>query len=183
MEKSLLFVDKFGGSSVASSTQFQKVKNIVLAKPNRQVVVVSALGKENKDDSKITDLLYLLHAHIKYHVDYTNILNLIKTRYIKVRDELNIDYKIEEEFDIIEKNLNESQDYLVSRGEYLCAKLMSAYLGFKFVDSKDLIIFDYDGKINNEKTEEAIKKHIDLSEKVVVPGFYGAYPNGDIHLL
>lgn len=183
MEKSLLVVDKFGGSSVASSTQFQKVKNIVLAKPNRQVVVVSALGKENKDDSKITDLLYLLHAHIKYHVDYTNILNLIKTRYIKVRDELNIDYKIEEEFDIIEANLNESQDYLVSRGEYLCAKLMSAYLGFKFVDSKDLIIFDYDGKINNEKTEAAIQKNIDLSEKVVVPGFYGAYPNGDIHLL
>ena len=102
MEKSLLVVDKFGGSSVASSTQFQKVKNIVLTKPNRQVVVVSALGKENKDDSKITDLLYLLHAHIKYNVDYTNILNLIKTRYIKVRDELNIDYPIEKEFDIDE---------------------------------------------------------------------------------
>ena len=88
MEKSLLIVDKFGGSSVASSTQFQKVKNIVLEKKNRQVVVVSALGKENTDDSKITDLLYLLHAHIKYHVDHSNILNMIKSRYIKIRDEV-----------------------------------------------------------------------------------------------
>lgn len=183
MEKSLLIVDKFGGSSVASSKQFKKVKDIVLSKSNRQVVVVSAIGKENKEDSKITDLLYLLHAHIKYNVDYTNILNMIKSRYIKVRDDLNIDYRIEDEFDIIENNLKESRDYLVSRGEYLCAKLMSAYLGFKFVDSKDLIIFDYDGKINNEKTERAIQEKIDLKEKVVVPGFYGAYPNGDIHLL
>lgn len=183
MEKSLLIVDKFGGSSVASSTQFQKVKNIVLEKKNRQVVVVSALGKENKDDSKITDLLYLLHAHIKYHVDHSNILNMIKSRYIKIRDELNIDYPIEKDFEDIENNLNASRDYIVSRGEYLCAKLMSAYLGFKFVDAKDLIIFDYDGKINNDKTEEAIQKNVSLDERIVVPGFYGAYPNGDIHLL
>lgn len=183
MEKSLLIVDKFGGSSVASSTQFKKVKNIVLEKKNRQVVVVSALGKENKDDSKITDLLYLLHAHIKYHVDHSNILNMIKLRYLKIRDELNINYPIEKDFEDIENNLNGPRDYIVSRGEYLCAKLMSAYLGFKFVDAKDLIIFDYDGKINNEKTEEAIQNNVSLDERIVVPGFYGAYPNGDIHLL
>lgn len=183
MEKSLLIVDKFGGSSVASSEQFKKVKNIVLEKKNRKIVVVSALGRANSSDSKITDLLYLLHAHIKYNVDYKNILNMIKTRYLTIRDELNINYDLEKEFDIIESNLNMNSDYLVSRGEYLCAKLMSAYLGYDFVDAKDLIIFDYDGKINSEKTEEAIKRNIDVNQYVVVPGFYGAYPNGEIHLL
>ena len=83
MEKSLLIVDKFGGSSVASSEQFKKVKSIVLEKKNRKIVVVSALGRANSSDSKITDLLYLLHAHIKYNVDYKNILNMIKTRYFE----------------------------------------------------------------------------------------------------
>ena len=58
MEKSYLIVDKFGGSSVASSTQFKKVKEIIKAKDSRKVVIVSALGKRTKDDNKITDLLY-----------------------------------------------------------------------------------------------------------------------------
>ena len=55
----MLVVSKFGGSSVANSTQFKKVKNIIESNPYRNVVIVSALGKKEKGDSKITDLLYL----------------------------------------------------------------------------------------------------------------------------
>ena len=103
MEKSYLIVDKFGGSSVASSTQFKKVKDIVLSKKNRQVVIVSALGKRNKEDNKITDLLYLLHAHLKYSVAFDNIFNLVRDRYVSLRDELGITYKIEDDFDSLYK--------------------------------------------------------------------------------
>ena len=60
---------KFGGSSVANATQFAKVKKIVESDEARQFVVVSAAGKANKDDNKITDLLYLCHAHIKYNIN------------------------------------------------------------------------------------------------------------------
>ena len=86
-----LIVSKFGGSSLASATQFQKVKKIVLEKENRQVIIVSALGKRNKDDSKITDLLYLLHAHLKYSVAYNNIFNMLKERYVEIKNDLKID--------------------------------------------------------------------------------------------
>lgn len=50
-------VCKFGGSSVASAAQIQKVIDIVRADPARRIVVVSAPGKRDKDDTKVTDLL------------------------------------------------------------------------------------------------------------------------------
>ena len=53
----MLVVTKFGGSSLSCATQFEKVKNIVLSDPKRKIVVVSALGKRNSSDTKITDLL------------------------------------------------------------------------------------------------------------------------------
>ena len=62
----MLRVAKFGGSSVASAEQFKKVKNIVNMDKTRKFVVVSAVGKANKEDNKITDLLYLCYAHVKY---------------------------------------------------------------------------------------------------------------------
>ena len=57
---------KFGGSSLANAQQFKKIKAIVESDPKRRVVVVSAVGKSHPDQNKITDLLYLLHAHLLY---------------------------------------------------------------------------------------------------------------------
>ena len=50
-------VVKFGGSSLASGKQLEKVYNIVLSDPERKVIVVSAPGKRYSDDIKVTDLL------------------------------------------------------------------------------------------------------------------------------
>ena len=50
-------VCKFGGSSVANATQIQKVIDIIRSDPERRIVVVSAPGKRDKDDTKVTDLL------------------------------------------------------------------------------------------------------------------------------
>ena len=61
----MLKVAKFGGSSMADAGQYQKVRDILLSDPSRRVVIVSAAGKRHKDDHKITDLLYLCHAHIQ----------------------------------------------------------------------------------------------------------------------
>ena len=50
-------VVKFGGSSLASGKQLEKVMNIIKADSDRRIVIVSAPGKRNADDSKVTDQL------------------------------------------------------------------------------------------------------------------------------
>ena len=57
-------VVKFGGSSLASANQLKKVLYIVKSDPERRFVVVSAPGKRNAEDTKVTDAL------IKYYRDY-----------------------------------------------------------------------------------------------------------------
>ena len=50
-------VAKFGGSSLASPEQVQKVCDIIESDPKRRLIVVSAPGKRMPDDTKVTDLL------------------------------------------------------------------------------------------------------------------------------
>lgn len=178
-------VVKFGGSSLSCEAQFKKVRNIILSDPTRTVVVVSALGRRFDKDSKITDLLYILHAHLKYHVPYDDIWNMISSRFIEVKNMLGLRYDIEAELKKIKNELSTSisEEYLVSRGEYLTAHLVADYLGYSFVDSKNIIKFTYDSKIDYEKTDVLIKKAGMLNKKMVVPGFYGAYPDGNVKLL
>ena len=178
-------VVKFGGSSLADSNQFKKVKNIIEQDPSRRIVVVSALGKRNKEDHKITDLLYLTGAHLKYGVDASSVFQIVKSRYLEVKEDLGLSIDLEKEFSIIESNFSSKidEEYLVSRGEYLAAKLMADYLGFTFVDAANLIFFDYDGKINENKIYDALQENLKDGKNIVVPGFYGSYPDGKIHLL
>lgn len=180
----MIKVCKFGGSSLASSSQFEKVKNIIISDKRRKAVVVSAPGKRFKEDNKVTDLLYLLCAHLKYGVDYSSIFNIIKDRFIKIKEELNIDYDLEKEFDELEKDFskNSKEEFIVSRGEFLTAKLLAAFIGYKFIDASLIMKFNYDGSLNNEESFKLIKKALDENDKIVIPGFYGAYPSGDIKL-
>ena len=84
----MLKVLKFGGSSMADAHQLEKVRSIVEADPARRVVVVSAAGKRFKDDHKITDLLYLCYAHLQYGVSCDAVFDMIRSRYLSIRDEL-----------------------------------------------------------------------------------------------
>lgn len=181
----MLKVVKFGGSSLASSSQFQKVKKIIEQDQSRKIVVVSAMGKIDKNDHKITDLLYLTAAHLKYGVDASSVFNIIKNKYLKARDELGLKTNLEEEFDKLQNSFckNIDEEMLVSRGEYFAAMLMADYLGYYFADSKDYILFNYDGTVNEVKTKDAIRSLVSVHKKVVFPGFYGSYPDGTIHLL
>ncbi|MDE7161374.1 MAG: hypothetical protein K2N65_01300, partial [Anaeroplasmataceae bacterium] len=155
----MLVVTKFGGSSLSCATQFAKVKKIVESDAKRKIVVVSALGKRDATDTKITDLLYILHAHLKFGVPYDDIWEMIYSRFKAIKEELSLTYPIEDDLDSLFGMLSKSisEDFLVSRGEYLTAKLMSDYLGYHFVDAKDLICFNYDGKIDYALTEKKVK--------------------------
>jgi len=180
----MIKVAKFGGSSLANSEQFKKIKKIIFEDQTRKIIVVSAPGKQNKDDHKITDLLYLIYAHLKYGVDANNIFDIVKSRYVEIKTTLALDIDLEKEFAILKANLNQkiSEEFLVSRGEYFCAKLLAEYIGYTFVDAKNLIYFDYNGKLDEQKTKDALINQFIKTKTIVIPGFYGSYPDGNIHL-
>lgn len=178
----MLKVTKFGGSSMADAGQYRKVRDILFADPARKVVIVSAAGKRDSSDHKITDLLYLCHAHTQYGVDCSGIFELITSRYLEIRDDLGLDVNLEQEFGALKKRLDKkaiTADELVSRGEYFSAKLMAAFLGFDFVDAADWILFNMDGTVDQEPSYEALRNRVG-DKGVVIPGFYGKMPDGHI---
>ncbi len=180
----MLKVVKFGGSSMADANQYKKVKSIIEADKSRKVVVVSAAGKRSSDDHKITDLLYLCHAHVKYGVDCSNIFEMIAERYIGIKKDLGLSIDIESHLAKIKHDLENgiSKDELVSRGEYLSALLMADYLGFRFVDAADWITFEFNGEVNNMLSYSKLRE-IPTGNGIVIPGFYGVMPNNDIKVM
>lgn len=175
-------VTKFGGSSLADASQFKKVKNIICADDARKYVVPSAPGKRNKKDTKVTDLLYLCHAHVETGIALDDVFKHVESRYTEIVNELGLNFDIKKYLDVVKKDLEDgaSKDYAASRGEYLNGLVLANYLGYEFVDAKDVIVFDEDGALNSEKTNEALKAVLSKTPKAVIPGFYGADVNGNI---
>ncbi len=177
----MLKVDKFGGSSCADAAQFAKVKSIVAADPERRVVVVSAPGKRFQTDHKITDLLYLCAAHIKYGVGCEDIFDMIRGRYNDIARNCGLSLDLNPEFDALWEKIQGgvSKDEIASRGEYFSAKLMAAYLGFDFLDAALWVKFRFDGSVDQDASYEALRQAAS-GRAVVIPGFYGVMPDGHI---
>ena len=173
---------KFGGSSLADAVQFQKCADIVKADATRLYAVPSAPGKRNSADTKVTDMLFRCFALQKKSpqqaIEY---FERIEERYDGIIRDLGLDFSLEDEYAMIRRNLEEglTEEYLVSRGEYLSGKVLSKLLDFPFVDAADCIKFDARGNYDEEATMKAFEKY--QSEPCfVMPGFYGAYPDGQI---
>ena len=81
-------VVKFGGSSLASAKQFQKVGNIIREEESRCYVVPSAPGKRNSKDTKVTDMLYATYALAEKGKSFSKELDQIKARYQEIIDGL-----------------------------------------------------------------------------------------------
>lgn len=193
-------VSKFGGSSLKDAGQFAKVKKIIFSKEDRDVIVVSAPGRRFKEDTKVTDELISLSDKNSKIEDLEKIiksleeelavqrayrdtqLEKIEKRFSDIAEDLKLEEFWDEElkfvFDQIKSSNN--KDFIVSRGEFLNAKLLSKYLDYDFIDAKDIIIFDEEGQVDLKKSREAIRIHIGDNQKAVVPGFYGSDNNGDI---
>ena len=179
----MIKISKFGGSSVASAEQFKKVKAIVDADPDRKFVVVSAVGRRFDGDNKITDLLLLVNAHIQYHVDCTSLLADIEQRFVDIADELGVTWPVAEKFETFAKNIKKhSPEYIVSRGEWFTSHIMAEYLGLKFVDAADVIVFHHDGTVDIERTASRLKEVVVREGAFGLPGFYGATVDGSIKL-
>ena len=167
---------------MADAGQYRKIRDILLADPERRVVVVSAAGKRNKADHKITDLLYLCYAHTQYGVDCSGVFEMIVSRYREIQRDLGLTLDLEPEFAALKQRLDAktvTQDELASRGEYFSARLMAAYLGFQFVDAADWVKFKFDGTVDQESSYEALRGLV-RGMGVVIPGFYGLMPDGRI---
>ncbi|MCG8484612.1 MAG: aspartate kinase [Clostridia bacterium] len=177
-----LVVSKFGGSSLADAFQLEKVKSIVESSPERRFVVPSAPGKRFAEDNKVTDLLYLCKTHMEHNVPFDQVFQVICDRYISIVYNLKLKIELQPYFDEIKQNManGASADYIASRGEYLNGLLLAEYLGYDFVDAKDIIFFDKRGRLLEEETDEAIKNTLANYENAVIPGFYGSQPNGKI---
>lgn len=175
-------VVKFGGSSLASAEQFQKVGKIILAEESRKYVVPSAPGKRFSNDIKVTDMLYECYALAETGESFTKELDRIKARYQEIIDGLGMDLSLEEEFAVIEDQFQKKAgtDYAASRGEYLNGIIMAHYLGYEFIDAATVICFMEDGTFDEEKTQEVLSAKLQESEKAVIPGFYGAKPDGSV---
>lgn len=175
-------VVKFGGSSLASAKQFKKVKAIITADKSRCFVVPSAPGKRDSNDTKVTDLLYQCYEAASTGQSYKKILEQIQARFNDIIDGLGLDLNLDFEFKKIEENFlaKAGRSYAASRGEYLNGIIMSHYLGFPFVDAADVIRFDEHGNFLSEETNEELKACLTPMKQAVIPGFYGAKPDGTI---
>lgn len=177
-----IIVAKFGGSSLADSTQFIKVRDIVKSDIRRRYVIPSAPGKRNSKDHKITDLLYMCYQLASHGLNFDEVYTIIEKRYKDICDELNLSLQIDKALNEIKDKIKNgaSRDYSASRGEYLNAIILSNYLGFEFIDAAELIVFDKKSNFDSETTEEKVKSRLSEVSYGVIPGFYGAKENGEI---
>ena len=175
-------VVKFGGSSLASAEQFAKVGKIIRADETRKYVVPSAPGKRNPKDTKVTDMLYACYALAEADKDFRISLMKIKERYDSIINGLHLKLSLEDEFKTITEKFkaHAGSDYAASRGEYLNGIIMANYLGYEFIDSATVIFFDEEGEFDADKTNKVLSKKLESAEKAVIPGFYGAMPDGKV---
>ena len=175
-------VVKFGGSSLASAEQFNKVKSIITADPHRRYVIPSAPGKRFSDDTKVTDMLYDCYDTAVNGKNFEEKLDKIHARYQEIIDGLHLNLSLDEEFEKIFEYFQNGAgvNYAASRGEYLNGIIMAHYLGFDFIDAAEVIFFDENGEFYSEKTNNILSMRLEKTEHAVIPGFYGAMPNGTI---
>ncbi|NLY09943.1 MAG: aspartate kinase [Tissierellia bacterium] len=176
-----IVVCKFGGSSLSDAEQFRKVKAIIDGNEERKIVVPSAPGKGKKEKHKVTDLLLMSHQLGIHKLNFDEVFNIVKKRFISIKEGLGLNTDIETELDIIYENIKKGaeQAYCASRGEYLNGLLLSDYLGYRFVDATEVICINEE-KPDVETSCEWIRSKISVEDKVVVPGYYGVNNEGKI---
>lgn len=186
-------VAKFGGSSVANAIQIKKVGQIIKDDPNRKFVVVSAPGKREKTDIKITDLLIDLNNAYQAKEAHDTYLEAIIARYAEIITELDLPTSILEDIEKSTKDALFSDlpalmklDALKASGEDSSAKIVSAYLNTigleaTYVNPKEAGIIVSNEPGNAQILPESFPKIYELRERpgiLVIPGFFSYTTDG-----
>ena len=175
-------VVKFGGSSLSCAAQMKKVGDIIRKDEARRYVIPSAPGKRWSDDTKVTDLLYQCYDAAARGEDIEPLIGEIRARYQEIIDGLKLKLSLDDEFALIADLFRRQagRDYAASRGEYLNGIVLANYLGYRFVDAADVIFFDEKGNFDSQQTHQVLRERLKTIESAVIPGFYGAMPDGSI---
>lgn len=178
----MIKVCKFGGTSMANADAMKQVKKIILSDPDRRYIVVSAPGKRNKEDVKITDTLYACYDEVVKTGKCDKNFALIRERFTSIVSELGLSLDINSILNKTEAEIiaNKSADFSASRGEYLSAIVVAEYLGYEFVDACDMVRFESSGRLNEEYTDDKVKTRLKDVERAVIPGFYGKDYEGKV---
>lgn len=193
-------VFKFGGASVKDAAAVRNVASILARfKGEKLIVVVSAMGKST---NKLEEIVA---AEKEKNVgQFTALVNELYDFHIAILGELfaekhfKIYHEIETIFDQIRdrfqkpfpENYSYEYDQIVSLGEVISSKIISAYLfeqGFSsgWADSRELIRTNnqyQEGKVDWQKTEELVNQALlpkfSKVDITVTQGFVGHTPEG-----
>ncbi|GAB3269623.1 aspartate kinase [Parahaliea aestuarii] len=176
------FVSKFGGSSLAGAGQLRKVRSIIDADSRRRIIVPSAPGKRDNSDTKITDLLYLCHHAAQLGADFSSSFSRIVERFTGLESELGVDAGLAQQLEQLRADLQRgvSVDHAASRGEYLCGRLLAAWLDAEFVDPVDCVVISANGLVEPETWDLLGQRLADPERRYVLPGFYGRDAEGRV---
>ena len=168
---------------MATAESINSVANIIASDKDRRFVVVSAAGKRFKSDEKITDILYACHKEAA-EIGVCKSFVKVKDRYDSLKKELGLSIDLEPIYNEIEYRITKETlpDYAASRGEYLSALLIAEKLNYEFIDAETIIKFSDDGTFDAEYTNDIASMLLKDKNNAVIPGFYGAMPNGQIRV-
>ncbi|CAN2253843.1 aspartate kinase [Bacillus vallismortis] len=189
-------VVKFGGSSLASGAQLEKVFHIVTSDPARKAVVVSAPGKRYAEDTKVTDLLIACAEQYLASGSAPELAEAVMERYALIANELQLEQSIIEKirddlYTLLEGEQNNPEQYLdavKASGEDNNAKLIAAYFRHKgvkaeYVNPKDAGLFVTNEPGNAQVLPESYENLYRLRERdglIIFPGFFGFSKTGDV---
>jgi aspartate kinase len=189
-------VAKFGGSSLASAEQVKKVCEIVLADPDRKIIVVSAPGKRDKADTKVTDMLIAAaQARLGGKSGEEEIARVIE-RYATIAADLGmpgdstepIARDLRERMAMSTADADLFMDTLKAAGEDNCARLVARYLEScgvvaSYVCPREggMVLSEESG--NARVLAESYEKLCALRDRsgiLIFPGFFGYSPRGKV---
>lgn len=190
-------VSKFGGTSVASATQIQKVQGIMESDADRKFLVVSAPGKRSDDDTKTTDLLIDCAEQYLENTDRKEeAFERVVGRFQEIIDELNLGQALMAEVrrDLqarVEADQTDEArfvDQMKAGGEDNNAKIVAAYLRqsgleatYKNPQDAGLLVSDEVGNARVlPESYDNLYKLRDESGIIVFPGFFGYSPEGNL---
>ncbi len=191
-------VCKFGGSSLANASQIQKVRDIVRADVNRRIVVVSAPGRSDAAEQKITDHLINVATRGRHFYDQRLAITAeaskeaVLTRFAEIIDDLGIEGSTV--VDDLRRDLESDLEgdkrvaFLASRGEHYNARVVSEDFTLSGMNAKPMLPEDFGlilgGNFLNAKLEDEAYANMAALESeegvIVIPGFYGVTAAGEV---
>ncbi|WP_312949761.1 aspartate kinase [Streptococcus parasuis] len=189
-------VVKFGGSSLASAGQLEKVFNIVQSDSERRFVVVSAPGKRNAEDTKVTDALIKYYREYVDGKDVTASQEWIINRYQAMVDELGFSANSMKKIagniiSLANLPINDNEflyDTFLSAGEDNNAKLIAEYFTFRGLPARyvhpkkaGIIVSSEPGNARIlPSSYDKIEELRNAEEVLVIPGFFGVTVDNQI---